>query len=86
MRYIVAVNRRFTDCFMRIMNTFFFIAFVLSASVQLNDPDPWAWLILYGAAAACCLAYQFSVLPWQVGAIPAVIATLWCLWLLPQSF
>lgn len=71
---------------MRITNAFFFIAFALSASVQLNDPDPWAWLILYATAACCCAAFHFSVLPWQVSAIPAVIAALWCLWLLPQFF
>jgi hypothetical protein len=26
--------------------------FLLSAAVQLNDPDPWLWIPLYGVAAA----------------------------------
>ena len=29
--------------------------FLLSAAVQYNDPDPYAWMAVYTAAAAVCL-------------------------------
>jgi hypothetical protein len=32
------------------------VVFLLSALVQINDPDPLPWIAVYGAAAALCAA------------------------------
>jgi len=38
-----------------IFNAMFLVAFVLSAMVQYNDPDPLAWIVIYLCAAAMCV-------------------------------
>ena len=40
---------------MHIANGVFFAVFLLSAAVQLNDPDPWIWIGYYLVAAAFTL-------------------------------
>jgi hypothetical protein len=35
-------------------NAFMLLAFVFSAAVQVNDPDPVGWMAVYGAAAVVC--------------------------------
>ena len=32
------------------------VLFILATVVQLNDPDPVLWMLVYGAVAALCLA------------------------------
>lgn len=39
------------------------VLFLLFAVVQLNDPDPWAWVVLYGATAGITLWSAFRSLP-----------------------
>lgn len=36
-------------------NVVFALVFVFSAVVQWNDPDPYVWVVVYGAAAAACV-------------------------------
>ncbi len=36
---------------MVLANSVMLIAFLLSAVVQYNDPDPWRWIFYYGVAA-----------------------------------
>jgi hypothetical protein len=69
---------------MRPLNILLLLAFILSVSVQFNDPDPLPWTIFYGAAAGCCLAHHLGRLYWHLAALIAVIALVLCLWLLPQ--
>jgi len=40
----------------RIADGVMLVVFVLSALVQVNDPDPLRWIAVYGAAAALCWA------------------------------
>lgn len=35
-------------------NAIMLLMFVFSAIVQVNDPDPFAWIGMYGAAAVAC--------------------------------
>ena len=35
-------------------NAVMLLAFVFSAAVQVNDPDPVGWMAVYGAAAVVC--------------------------------
>lgn len=62
---------------MRILNGFFLVAFLLSIAVQHNDPDPLRWMVLYGAAAACCLAWERRWGPRWLPALPCVVALGW---------
>lgn len=49
---------------MRIFNLSFFILFVLFASLQYNDPDPYIWIPIYGYAAVLCwLAFKNKYFP-----------------------
>lgn len=40
--------------FLIILNSFFCLAFIAFAYVNLNDKDGWLWVSIYLAAAACC--------------------------------
>lgn len=37
-----------------ILNSLFFISFLLFAYVNLNDPDAWLWVSIYMVSAICC--------------------------------
>ncbi len=37
-----------------IANAVMLLAFVFSVIVQFNDPDPYTWALIYGAAALVC--------------------------------
>lgn len=39
---------------MKILNLCLSALFVVSAILQLNDPDPWFWTVMYLAVAAIC--------------------------------
>lgn len=39
------------------------VLFILFAVVQLNDPDPWGWVFIYGATAAVTLYSAFRPVP-----------------------
>jgi hypothetical protein len=67
-------------------NAVLLLAFLFSAAVQYNDPDPLRWMAVYGAAAAVCvaellrrtrLAYPLAVaivaLGWAATIAPRVI-------------
>lgn len=34
----------------KILCGFMFLIFVISCAVQFDDPDPWLWIVSYGAA------------------------------------
>jgi len=44
-------------------NLLMVVLFLLSASVQLNDPDPMLWISVYVLAAAFSMAHAFGKLP-----------------------
>lgn len=48
---------------MRYLAIFFTICFILSAAVQLNDPDPLVWILLYGIGAAASFLFLGKKLP-----------------------
>jgi len=55
------------------------VLFLVSALLQLNDPDPLAWAAVYGSAAAAC-AYAMRRRPrWWLFAGIAAIALVWAL-------
>ena len=66
---------------MRILNALFGAAYVLSAYVQLNDPDPVAWIALYLSAAVTCLAWRLGRCPRALPAVLLVVALAWAGWI-----
>ena len=66
-----------------ILNSLFLLAYVASTLVQFNDPDPWAWIAIYVAAAGMCIAWFRRRVPrWYPTAL-LVISLLWIGSLLP---
>lgn len=54
------------------------LLFLFSATLQLNDPDPWAWIPAYGAAAVVCvLGAAGRSVPWV---LPAALSAAYITW------
>src|SRR5688572_1910273 len=68
---------------MKVLNLIFLAIFLLCAAVQWNDPDPYRWIAIYGAAAFCCFFYFRRKLPAYLPAVTAIVAFLWILLLIP---
>jgi hypothetical protein len=45
---------------MKILNLVLAVLFVVFASVQINDPDPVIWILIYGAMAVTCILAAFQ--------------------------
>ena len=54
-----------------------------AAVVQYNDPDPYAWLVLYLAAAGVSFAALWFPDLWKIPAVVAVGAFVWAATLVP---
>lgn len=50
----------------KILNIVFFVLFVLFAIVQLNDPDPVHWFLIYGAVSLTFLLANYIKIPKQI--------------------
>lgn len=66
-----------------ILNSLFLLAYLLSALVQFNDPDPLVWVALYVAAAAMCIAWFRRRLPRWAPTLLLVVSLVWIGTLLP---
>ena len=68
---------------MKIVNILLAIMFLGFASLQLNDPDPAIWILIYGSMAAVCAmaAYKFYFRPLML--ILALGYTIYCIILWP---
>ena len=47
----------------RLINVILFVAFALFAALQLNDPDPIHWVLIYSAVAIISLVANYSNMP-----------------------
>jgi hypothetical protein len=45
---------------MKIINLVLAVMFLLFAFVQINDPDPVVWILIYGAMAVVCILAAFG--------------------------
>ena len=60
-----------------VANGIMLLMFLFSAAVQVNDPDPLVWMVIYGAAAvACGLEMRRRAPAWAVVALAAT-ALVW---------
>ena len=57
--------------------------FLISAAVQLNDPDPVGWTAIYGSAAAACLVRRSSRHAWLLAGLVGLAALIWAATLTP---
>lgn len=51
----------------------FGLLFLYSAAMNLNDPDPWVWVVLYGAGAYGCVLAALGRLGFDMAAITAML-------------
>ena len=61
---------------MKIINILLTIIFILSAYVQLNDPDPWLWVAIYGLVAgisAAAIFKKYNMIIVYIGIVICVI-------------
>ncbi|MEX0891338.1 MAG: transmembrane 220 family protein [Gemmatimonadota bacterium] len=66
------------------LNVLLLLAFVFSVVVQVNDPDPIAWMALYGLAAAACLLAVLGRGHWIFPALLGLAALGWALGIAPR--
>jgi hypothetical protein len=50
---------------MKVTNLILAVMFLLFAFVQINDPDPFLWIAIYGAMAVVCViaAFKYYIRP-----------------------
>jgi hypothetical protein len=48
---------------MKIVNLVLAVMFLVFAFVQINDPDPFHWILIYGAMAVICVMAAFRYYP-----------------------
>lgn len=51
---------------MRYVHLFFALLFLLFAAVQVNDPDPLGWILIYGLMAVLSVLAAFRIYPRRV--------------------
>ena len=62
----------------------FLLMFTFSVVVQVNDPDPVPWMLMYGAAAVACLLSLTGKLRWQFAVATGIIALAWAASIAPR--
>lgn len=60
------------------------LAFAFSAVVQLNDPDPWRWVAIYGLAAVACGLTLVRRGTWAFPALVGACAVAWAATVAPR--
>jgi hypothetical protein len=46
---------------MKIVNLILAVMFLVFAFVQINDPDPFIWILIYGSMAVTCVLAAFNM-------------------------
>ena len=69
---------------LKVLNALMASLFGLSVVVQHNDPDPLAWMAIYGAALLCCVLSIAGRLPWQLSSAVTLVAFMWAGMLAPH--
>ncbi|HKK75964.1 MAG TPA: transmembrane 220 family protein [Saprospiraceae bacterium] len=69
---------------MKIINLILGILFLLSAVAQYNDPDPWAWMALYGFVAVVLIFAALGKRNKWVPIAGIAVCVIWIATLLPE--
>ena len=67
-------------------NILMLLMFVFSVIVQYNDPDPWVWMPVYGAAAVACGLELAGKLRWWLPTLVGVGSVIWAATIAPHVF
>lgn len=68
---------------MRVVNFLLAVMFLIFAFLQLNDPDPIVWILIYGIMAVVCVLAMFEFYPRNALIILAVIYLLYSIYYFP---
>ena len=68
---------------MRIVNFLLAVMFIVFAFLQLNDPDPIIWILVYGIMAVVCVLAMFEFYPRNLLIILAAIYLLYSIYYFP---
>lgn len=60
------------------------LLFAFAVVVQVNDPDPFAWMAIYGLACIACVLALLRRGHWLVPASVAAAAILWAVTIAPR--
>jgi len=67
----------------RVLNLLMALVFALSALVQLNDPDPVQWFLIYAAGALiCAMSAARASHGWQAPALIGLTGLVWGVWIM----
>ncbi len=69
---------------LRVVNAVMAVLFLLGLAVQYNDPDPFRWIAIYGAAAVACVLAFLGRLPRWLPLSVALVAGAWAALLSPE--
>lgn len=70
--------------FLRLLNAVMCLLFLVSCAVQINDPDPWVWIAMYGFCAIVSFAAMLgfhTILP----LLSLLVLVPWFLVLMPKE-
>ena len=68
-----------------IVNAMMGALFLISAALQLNDPDPLLWIVTYVAAAAACFLPRRLSKAWALPAGVGIICLVWAVSMAPET-
>jgi hypothetical protein len=69
-----------------ILNPWMGVYFAICVALQWNDPDPYSWMPMYGAAMIACILTSLGRLrPWISIAV-GLVALVWAIALAPSVF
>ncbi len=68
----------------KVADALFLLMFAFAVVVQVNDPDPLAWMAIYGAAGVASALSLAGRLPWRFAAITGLIALAWAATIAPR--
>jgi hypothetical protein len=68
---------------MKVVNLLLAVMFVIFAFLQINDPDPAIWILIYGAMAVICVLAAFRIYPKKIMIGLLVVYVLYSIVFLP---
>jgi hypothetical protein len=60
------------------------LLFAFAVVVQINDPDPFAWMAIYGLACIACVLALLRRGHWLVPASVGAVAIIWAVTIAPR--
>ena len=71
---------------MKVLNLILAALFILFAFVQINDPDPVLWILIYGLMAVACILAAFGYYYPKVLAVLLMLYLVYSFFMIPGVF